>query len=259
TDISPLANLPNLSSVHLSYHAGMDLSPLQNVPPQVPPPTRLPDGQAAAPPSNPHPFAVALSEFFVNLTTSGGSFRDMPYSYHAAWVDIDGRGTLGVLASRWFFDGDRPPRPSHWGSISTRPNFEQRLFFMHDNQLQEVDLWSLGATPSGRLVKITADGICDMLVTTYTPLDLVDGELTGVKSVIIAEFTREENWYAVNYHHIDGNLWRDFGQDKEITSEEFHEIMERYGLHGAGAAWRLPNAAYEILGMSADSLEGLQE
>ncbi|MCL1995436.1 MAG: leucine-rich repeat domain-containing protein [Defluviitaleaceae bacterium] len=253
TDISPLANLPNLRSVHLRYNTGMDLSPLQNTPPQVPSPS-------ATMADNPHPFAVALSEFFVNLTTPGYDSWDMPHSYHAVLVDIDGNGTLGVVASRWFFDGARPPCPSSWGSVSIQPRFEQKLFFIHDNQLHEVDWQSWSVTPSGRLVKVDAIGASDILFTMRTLLTVADGRLIAEKTLGISEYTMAESTYSVNYHnnanliwsaYDEPHFWLDFEEHTALTHEEFHEIMERHGLHGAGVAWRLPNVAYEILGLSA--------
>ena len=53
-------------------------------------------------------------------------------------VDVDGRGTPGVVASRWAFDGNRRYPFAFPSFISISPHFTQRLFFMYDNQLMRL-------------------------------------------------------------------------------------------------------------------------
>jgi len=245
-DITPLANLTNLNTLFLHDSPGIDLTLLYSIPPHVLSPI--------APPSLtvPHPFIGALAGFFVNLTTPGW-YWDMPYSYHAVLVDVDGQGTPGVVASRWAFDGDRSnPLSSGWGSIFIHPNFTQTLFFIYDNQLHEVYGRQWGVTPSGRLVAISIDGASDITITDYMLLDVNDGRLVGVKSISISEHTWSDNHYSVNYH-INEFLTRDFEQSQSLTPAEFDELMNSYGLYGTNInLWELPNDTYRILGMQAD-------
>jgi len=241
SDITPLANLTNLSTVYLQYSPGIDLALLYNIPPRVSSPV------APITSANPHPFADALASFFVNLTTSGYlGYGGMPYSYHAVLVDVDGRGTPGVVASRWTFDGDRSYPFSFSNFISIHPNFSQRLFFMYDNQLHEVDgQW--GVTPSGRLVALSFDGACDIAMTTYTLLDVNDGLLVGEKAISITDQTWGDNHYSVNYH-INEFFMSDFEQSQSLTRAEFDEMMDRYGLYGTRInLWELPDDTYRIL------------
>jgi len=201
SDITPLANLTNLNTLYLRHSPGIDLSLLHNVPPHVSSPA------VSAIPENSHPFADALTSFFVNLTTAGD--WGMPYSYHAVLVDVDGQGTPGMVASRWTFEGDRNYLFSFSDFISIYPNFSQRLFFMYNNQLHEVDGRQWGVTPSGRLVAIMLDGACDIFLLEYILLDVNDGRLVGQKSISFFEPTRGDNYYSVNYH-LNEFFGRDF-------------------------------------------------
>ena len=243
-DITPLVSLTNLNTLHMHNSLGIDLSLLYNIPPRVLPPV-APNALA-----NPHLFADALASFFVNLTTAGEWW--MPYnSYHAVLVDVDGQGTPGVVASRWTFYGDRHNPLTSWGSVSIHPNFAQRLFFIYDNQLHEVDgQW--GVTPSGRLVALSFDGACDILMTTYMLLNVNNGRLVGVKSISVTEQTWGDNHYSVNYH-INEFLMDDWEQRQRLTREEFDEMMDKYGLRGTNInLWELPDDTYRILVMLAD-------
>jgi len=241
TDISPLANLTNLNTLSLEYYPGMDMSILYNIPPRIASPVVV-----AA--ESPHPFADALAGFFVNLTTAGW-YGGMPYSYHAVLVDVDGQGTPGVVASRWAFD-DRSHPFSFFNFLHIHPSNEQRLFFMYGNQLHEAQgQW--GVAPSGRLVALAFTGACDILMTEYILLDIIDGQLVGVKSISNTEQTWGDNHYAVNYH-INDFLASDFEQMQSLTRAEFDELMARYGLHGTIAnIWELPDDTYKVLAMPA--------
>jgi len=238
-DITPLVNLTSLNTLLMHSSPDIDLSLLYNIPPHVLPP------EAPNAPANPHPFADALASFFVNLTTAGE--WGMPYnSYHAMLVDADGQGTPGVVASRWTFDGDRHYPFAFSNFISIHPSFEQRLFFIYDNKLHEVDgQW--GVTPSGRLVALSFIGACDILVTEYMLLDVNDGNLVGVKSISITEQTWGDNYYSVNYH-INEFLISDFEQRQSLTRAEFDEMMDMYGLYDTSInLWELPDDTYRVL------------
>ena len=245
SDITPLANLTNISTLFMHYSPGVDMALLYNTPPHVAPPA-VPAANV-----NPHLFANALTNFFVNLTAPDSSRYTMPYSYHAVLVDVDGQGTPGMVASRWTFEGDRRHPFAFGNFISIWPHFTQRLFFMYDNQLHEVDgQW--GVTPSGRLVALSFVGACDILMTEYILLSVDDGSLVGVKSVSITEQTWGDNFYSVNYH-INEFLASDFEQSQSLTHAEFDEMMARYGLHGTRInSWELPNDTYMVLAMEAE-------
>ena len=240
-------------SLFLSYRTGIDLSLLYNIPPRlynIPP--RIPSPVAPDAPANPHPFADVLASFFVNLTTPGHYGGMMQHSYHAVLVDVDGQGTPGVVASRWAFDGDRRHPFAFSDFISISPRFEQRLFFMYDNQLHEINWRQWGVTPSGRLVALDFIGACDILMTEHILLRVEDGRLVGIKSVSITEATWGDNHYSVNYH-INEYLMRDFEQSQSLTRTEFDELMVRYGLYGTHTnVWELPDDTHRVLAMSAD-------
>jgi len=245
-DITPIANLINLNALSLSYQSGMDLSLLYDIPMHVSPPV------APSVSDNPHPFANSLADFFVNLTTAAAEerFFGMPYSYHAVLVDVDGQGTMGVVASRWAFEGDRNYPFAFSNVISIHPSFSQRLFFIYDGDLYEVGGQQWGVTPSGRLVAVMRDGACDIAVTEYMLLSVSSGSLIGVKAVSIWDQTWGDNHYAVNYH-INEFLWRDREQDQSLAYDEFNEIMNRYGLYGTTTnLWELSDDTYRILEMS---------
>ena len=242
TDIRPIANLTNLNSLFLSYSPGMDLSYLSHVPPNVSSPV------VSNAPADPHPFAETLTSFFVNLTTPGEWWMS-DSSYHAVLVDVDGQGTLGMVASRWTFDGDRNNHSaSSRGSIFISPSFTQKLFFMYDNQLHEVEgRW--GVTPSGRVVRLLFDGICDMGITDQILLSVDDGRLVGEKIITIISTTLGYDSYSINYY-LNGVLFREHQQN--LTQAEFDELMEYYGLRGITFdSWDLPDDTYKILMMSS--------
>jgi len=247
-DITPLANLTNLNTLLLHYQPSMDLSLLYNIPPQVSSPTVL------NPSNNPHPFAEALTDFFDNLTVAAEErFLGMPpYSYHAMLVDVDGQGTLGMVASRWTFERGREYPFAAGDFIGRHPNFSQRLFIMYGDELHEIDGHQWGVTPTGRLVAVMRTGACDMLLTDHILLDVNDGQLVGVKSISIFEQTWGDNYYHIN-HHINEFFWSDFEQRQDLTHEEFNELMNRYGLYGTTTnLWTLSDDTYKILEMSSN-------
>ena len=238
SDISVLSALSNLNEISLSGNPIADLTLLDGIPPRVMPP--------ALSAANPHLFADALAGFFVNLTTAPYFSSHMPYSYHAVLVDVDGSGTSGMVASKWFVD-----ERHHSLFIDISPRFAQRLFFIYDDQLHEVD-GSWGVTPSGRLVAMNFIGACDILMTEYILLDVAQGRLIGVKSISITELTWGDNYYSTNYH-INEFLVSDFESRQPLTHEQFDEMMAEYGLHNtAFNLWELPNNTYKILSMSIE-------
>jgi hypothetical protein len=210
--------------------------------------------------------ATALTAFFTDAVSppdsahARGYVYFMPYSSHAIWVDLDGNGTQGVLASAWKWEEGR--RPDYF--------FEQYLFWFCGDELRKETLEftppKFGITPTGRLVvmddvsfhNLTAD-------TSYTILDFVTGELRFTKTVNIAEYFTY-TWelgeisgyeylgseYAMRTY-ANGNPWQwqeRICETSPITQEEFYDIMTQYGLFGATTfVWELPDETQAILSM----------
>jgi len=249
-DITPLAGLTNLRSVWLDGNPFTDWSPLDHIHPRVPSPT------IASPPDNPHPFAEVLSHFFVNLSTPPYFHQHEP-SYHAILVDLDGSGTQGMIASKWSSDRQR----YHPYSPMFGPVFVQKLFYMYDNQLHEINGgWNV--TSERRLVTITGANGQGMSTKAYTLYDFVDGDVIPIKSISVTEYLRLD-WYGFQPDH-DGNsyllsyhtgvdFWnRDWEQDQPLTHEAFNEIMTRYGLQDAADLWEWPDETHAIMQMTAN-------
>ena len=251
-DVSPLAGLPSILSIWADGNPIEDLSVFDNIFPVVP----APDIALAA---NPHPFAQVLSDFLVNLTIPN-NYSDHPgHSYHAVLVDMDGRGTPGMLASKWTSDFSRYTP----NSANVSPRFVQRLFFIYNGQLHEDEIGG-SATSTGRFVRTGGANGQGVSLRTYTFFDIIDGILTPMKSVSITEYLRD--WYGIQPDH-EGNSYRlsnhpgvdywrrDSEQDQILTHEEFNEIAQRYGLHDVNhIMWELPNTgeAHTILRMEAN-------
>lgn len=190
-------------------------------------------------------FATALSEFFADAVSAPnpddfyGYF--MPYSTHAVWVDIDGNGTQGVLASRW------AQGQHQW------PHFEQYLFWFCGGALRQeaLEFRRFGISSTGRLVIMDEAGACNISVFTYSLLDFVGGELSFVKTVAMEEYWAFgwmlEDYSDPDYFHIlgaeyflrtytNGNLWQSrylMWESSPITYEEFSNLMAQYGFYGA--------------------------
>ena len=255
SDLQPLAELPDLRDISMSVNRGIDWSPLYNFPQRVPSPV------ADAAPANPHPFADALAQFFVNLTVpSYLLWGGLPYSYHAVLVDVDGRGTPGLLSARWAYHGSRWARTIfEWGSFSIYPRFDQQLFFMYDNRLHKSDWRQWGVTPAGRLVAIEDIATCGQFYTTYILMDVYDGRLVGSKSLSVSGVHGGSDWgyYAANYHFTEctwgyHTFARDWDYRQYLTRAEFDGLMVRYGLYGTRRSWEWPDDTYRVLAMTAD-------
>ncbi|MCL2356675.1 MAG: hypothetical protein FWC70_05890 [Defluviitaleaceae bacterium] len=213
---------------------------------------------------NRHPFASALSEFFVNpapvpdwALPAPEHTVTMPFSTHAVLVDVDGNGTQGMLASKWTADVQRYIPHSSAESILV-----QRLFLLSNNQTRPIALENTAITPAGRLITMSGVDGQGISMSAYTLLGFNNGQLTPVKSVMRTayghwEYHGTETWvssgagdsYAVNYH--SGEFWnRNFEQDQPLTNAEFHQLMTQYGLHGASRfIWELPDETGRILAM----------
>jgi|GEM_PF-2531477 len=259
SDISPLAELKNLENLHLTNNPIEDWSPVEHIQ-QVR--GRNIENYPDTPPIV--EFATALTAFFADAIPSphpDGRHGWMPYSTHAIFVDLDGRGTQGILASRWAV------RENHRGAL--HPWFQQNLFWFCGGELRKEPsngLEEFGVTPAGRLVIMAIIGACNITQYSHTLLDFAAGELSFAKSVV-----RVENWSLgwmlgdyddPDYLHIhgneyavrtytNGNPWQLQGRDWEstpITHEEFCDIMTRYGIHGATTrVWEFSDETHAIL------------
>jgi len=216
--------------------------------------------------ANLHPFANALSEFFVNIAPvpewalpSPENTHTMPFSTHAILVDVDSNGTQGMLASKWTTDVQRYLPGSSAESILVH-----RLFLLFPNNLtRPMELHNIAVTPARRLITMGGVDGQGISMSAYTLLEFNNNQLAPIKSIMRTayghwEYHGVETWvsagvedsYAMNYH--TGEFWnRDWEQDQPLTHDEFHQMMTRYGLHGANPfVWELPDETDQILTMS---------
>ena len=212
-----------------------------------------------------HPFAVALADFFAEPVSvidfaTYYFWLPMPYANHAIFVDMDGIGTVGVLASRWRYETRALRSNTH--------RFEQNIFWLCDGDVREEVVWDLSTTLSGQLVQISVDGACNNTVTRYTLFGFVDGELVRTTTLGIWEF-----WVHTGHIYENGNIfedpnspivvlevnyglathWRVPYRYDDITSEEAYEFMTQHDLHGATHhVWEWADQTHEILAMTID-------
>jgi len=192
-----------------------------------------------------HPFADALSEFFINIAPVPEWALLTPYhtvtmsvSTHAILVDVDGNGTQGMLASKWTTDVQRYLPHSSAESILVH-----RLFLQSPNgQTRPIALDNMAVTPAGRLVTTSAADGQGISMSTYTLLDFNNGQLTPVKSIMRTAYghweyhgvstwvaSGEADSYAVNHHTSE--FWsRSIEQDQPLTHAEFHQLLATHGL-----------------------------
>ncbi|MCL2399536.1 MAG: hypothetical protein FWC91_07340, partial [Defluviitaleaceae bacterium] len=244
----------------------------------TPEPTSTPstEVQHTQPSTAPHPFANALSEFFVNLApvpdwvTPDTNTVMQNSSTHAILVDVDGNGAQGMLASKWTTDVQHYIPHSSAESL-----FVQRLFLLAGNQARPLIFDNMAVTPTGRLITMSNVDGQGILMRAYTLLGFNNGQLAPTKSIMVTEYgdwfryltgegndyfmvynfvwepSGEENKYAINYH--TGEFWsRNTEQDQSITHAAFNELMTQYGLHDTtGFVWELQDETNAILSMSA--------
>jgi|GEM_PF-5530100 len=220
-------------------------------------------GQAVAdyaPTPSPDPMTLALSGFFTQLAPLPVPDADgwlpwlHPYNAHAVWVDVDGAGTRGVLASK--MTTDRAQYAS--GAMHPGDIFVQRLFIEYEGEVLAIELAdSPGVTAYGRLVLLPRADIAAQSVIAYTLLAFSHGEIVGVQSMGTAiyrvwdGYTHQDapalNRYFINDH--TGHFWdRDWENDRTLTHEEAHAFKAQYGLHEiASPVWTLPNEKQALL------------
>ena len=214
-----------------------------------------------------HPFAGALSEFFVGLAPvpewalpAPYNTVTMPFVTHAMLVDVDGSGTLGMLASKWTLEVQR-----YLPHSSAQSLLVHRLFLLDNGQILTFALENIAVTPSGRLVTMGGVDGQGISMSAHTLLEFNNGQLAPVKSIMRTAYghweyhlvevwvaSGEDDTYAINYHTTE--FWRrDAEQDQPITNAEFHELMTRYGLNNANPFfWEFPDETNAILAMSAN-------
>jgi len=239
-------------------------TPTPEVSQQVEPPSANDTPTASA---NPHPFANALSEFFVNIAPvpdwalpSPEHSITMPFSTHAMLVDVDGNGTQGMLASKWTTDVQR-----YLPQSSAESLLVHRLFLLANDQARPIALDNIAVTPTRRLITMSGVDGQGISMSAHTLLGFNNNQLTPIKSIARTayghwEYHGVETWvssgeddsYFVNYHTSE--FWnRDWEQDLPLTNAGFHQLMTRYGLNGAiPSVWELPDETNAILSMTAD-------
>jgi len=148
-----------------------------------------------------HPFARALAEFFEDAVPLP-SGEDFPFSTHAILIDMDGNGTLGMVATKLTSWVD-------WES-EVRYGFSQKLFYIYNGELHNMDRWygGLTVTPSGRLVFVDVANACNMSQELYTLTEFVNGELAPTVALFV---------YTGWYHGMDEN--KNYVWDNSTTFE----------------------------------------
>lgn len=224
------------------------------------------DTEVDEPDATPHMLAVALTDFFATAVTPPMPTPDeeshwhrdaiMPYSTHAVLVDIDGNGTIGVLASKWTDD---------WYSYFTfsmpNPAFVQRLFYIYDNRLQSAET-RFTVTPGGLLVLTDEAGMSGMNFRAYSLLGLINGTITPRLTFGITQWWPFDDYgwipnadpyrreYMMTYYQ-SRVFERDWEQDIPLTGEQFHDLLAQHGLTEVLAnAWLLPDETASILAMT---------
>jgi hypothetical protein len=218
-----------------------------------------------APPQEPAArsvFADALADFFADATYPPewalvpDASHVMQANSHAIYVDVDGEGTMGVLATKW------TTNVAHYlpGSSAERI-YVQRVFLEAGGHVRPVSMHNIGVTPGGRLITLGAVDGQGISLRAYTLLGFTNGQFGSVKSLMQQRYgywryDGVETWvsagledsHSVNYH--TGEFWnRDIASDQPLTHAEFTEQMTRYGLQGTTPhPWELPDQTDAILG-----------
>jgi len=166
-----------------------------------------------------NPLLSALTEYFEGVTNGTTA---------AFWVNIDGDGNQGILATR--FDDNVFP--------------EGRVFYLYNGELLYLDVGQqdaglvTGITASeNRIVNLMADGG----QRSYTLFGIENGRLVNALMLFTESvwYEDEDDWYYISYYYKFPGDWMSAGWNEEewenrnqylITQEEFDEIRVRYGL-----------------------------
>jgi len=163
----------------------------------------------------PHPFATALRAFFEEIPSSehtefryGWNVEDGAISDTSAFViDLDGNGTMGVVAYKAIDDIDF-----------------HRIFYMLDGELRTMDyayLWfypfEIGESP----LTITYGG--EGAGTYYSVYSLTSDGLVVTSE--LWDFLRDE------FHYRTSGFDLPFGDSSLVSVEQFTELLEFYNLN----------------------------
>jgi hypothetical protein len=186
----------------------------------------------------------------------------MPYSNHATWVDMDGNGTMGVLASRWQL---RESGQNQWRS------FDQYLLWMYDGEVITAFFGHMraGVSAYNRLVLMDSTGACNMTRYSYYLSNVGEGLRYYVSGVAYMQFW-SLGWMLgceedPDYFHVEGydyfthiyyrpseSAHFSYRQRERtlISYEELNDLMQAYGLHDMTRdVWELPDETQVILAM----------
>jgi len=182
-----------------------------------------------------------------------------PYqTSHAVLVDLDGNGTMGMMAS--------------W--IGPSNHFGQQLFAVYNDALivlRPPQGWrGFAVSPAGRLVATTrANGGADT-VRVFTLVEFSQGELWPVMSLLVHEvWNRGPDVYYPNFPYIRsrtfsmtyyaGDMWeRNWDYDIPLTEDEFYAVLARHNLSGmTDYVWQPPDETEAILAMRTTTPRGI--
>jgi len=153
-----------------------------------------------------NPFAAAVIEYFEGALS--------PELNVANWVDVDGNGTLGVLAVR------NEPTEHEWGFPMGR------VFYLHDGRLHYADVgpqdmgYHSGTGLEGRLINFMSDGGH----SSYTFFAIVDGDLVPDFTLYRYPADAYNNFY---YYIFDGGF-ENWDERRNLTLTEFNELRNKY-------------------------------
>jgi len=188
--------------------------------------------------------AEALASFFddENLKQPP-EWVELEGSTHAVLVDVDGNGTIGIIATKWI--------EGPWGTTTTT----QRVFYVHNGALGyiEDERTPMTVTHQGRLV--AREGIVGAfpLFALHALFTFDEGELV-IEKTLTASSIMGENGHILNTYTIN-TTDRDFrvideSNNIEISPIELREIVEHYGLpEDFKAVWWLDDETDGILFM----------
>jgi len=212
----------------------------------------------------PHPFAIALREYFGHLLEDSGGF----FTTALLVPDIDGNGTQGVVAIKQYVR-----------NIETS-TFFGRVFYLYKEELLYKDIWKHEGIPYDSIFRIFVTlnpnsvstnpdnylpplplrlGIhLGMSITLFT---IENGELVYYFSIVsendgkryyVPGGPREISGPSINFKTND-ELWSNWENRKEITEEEFMNIREKYNLNGRGDVFfQMPDHTNQILNMNIE-------
>ena len=151
-------------------------------------------------PENPHPFAVALIYFLEVIPNTPSPLEDTIISHASAWlIDLDGNGTMGVLAYKALGEFD------HFA-----------LFYMHEGELKTssmyyaTEFWRLSERGESPLVGLFGG---EGAGRNYSVFSLTEDGLMVISTL----------WATVH-----GEFYYN---DNLATEDEFNALLEQYNLN----------------------------